>query len=53
MVDNGNIENYHMRSIFLSKRKYSKEFKLKVLAEHQEGASFIHWKGNMILYLAL
>lgn len=24
----------------MSKRKYSKEFKLKVLAEHQEGASF-------------
>ena len=24
----------------MSKRKYSKEFKLKVLAEHQGGASF-------------
>ena len=24
-------KNYHMRSIFMSKRKYTKEFKLKVL----------------------
>ena len=29
-----------MRSIFMSKRKYTKEFKLKVLKEHEEGASF-------------
>lgn len=33
-------ENYHMRSIFMSNKKYSKEFKLKVLKEHEEGASF-------------
>lgn len=51
MVDNGNIQNYHMRSIFMSKRKYSKEFKLKVLAEHQEGASFysLEKKYNIVL----
>ncbi len=33
-----------MRSIFMSKIKYSKEFKLKVLKEHEEGASFYSLK---------
>lgn len=29
-----------MRSIFIPKRKYGKEFKLKVLREYEEGVSF-------------
>ncbi len=33
-------KNYHMRSMSMSKRKYTKEFELKVLKEHEEGASF-------------
>lgn len=33
-----------MRSIFMSKRKYSKEFKLKVLKEHEDDSSFYSLK---------
>ena len=40
MVDNGNIQNLSYEEHFMSKKKYSKEFKLKVLKEHEEGASF-------------
>lgn len=41
MVDSGNIQKTIIGgAYFMSKKKYSKEFKLKVLQEHKEGASF-------------
>ena len=43
MVDNGNIQNYHMGSIFMSRKKYSKEFKLQLINEHMENG-ISYWK---------
>lgn len=37
----------------MSNKKYSKEFKLKVLKEHEEGASFYSLEKNMISFLVL
>ena len=34
---------YHMRSIFMSRKKFSKEFKLKLLKEHDENG-ISYWK---------